>query len=90
MKKQVPFTKSHELTCPVFIFVPLAGALVIWFLFPETSNLTLEEIGVLFGDKVGHPVGVNGGHGIDGVEVAQETETRDVLQGKEKMSVDVV
>ncbi|ATZ51002.1 hypothetical protein BCIN_06g04580 [Botrytis cinerea B05.10] len=36
----------------VFVFVPLACVAFIWFVLPETSGLSLEEIGVLFGDHV--------------------------------------
>ncbi|OIW34944.1 sugar porter family MFS transporter [Coniochaeta ligniaria NRRL 30616] len=36
----------------VFIFVPLACVLIIWFYLPETNGPSLEEIGLLFGDEV--------------------------------------
>ncbi|KAH6648122.1 hypothetical protein BKA67DRAFT_683474 [Truncatella angustata] len=36
----------------VFIIVPIACVVVIWFYFPETNGLSLEEIGRLFGDSV--------------------------------------
>ncbi|SPJ83926.1 uncharacterized protein FTOL_10442 [Fusarium torulosum] len=36
----------------VFIFASLVGAGVNWYFFPETNGLSLEEIGVLFGDEV--------------------------------------
>ncbi|KAH7118336.1 general substrate transporter [Dactylonectria macrodidyma] len=40
----------------VFIFVPLACVLIILFYLPETNGLSLEEIGMLFGDEVAaHP-----------------------------------
>ncbi|KAK7417704.1 hypothetical protein QQX98_004360 [Neonectria punicea] len=40
----------------LFIFVPLACVIVIWRYFPETNGLSLEEIGMLFGDEVAeHP-----------------------------------
>ncbi|KAK6604249.1 hypothetical protein H4I95_06152 [Botrytis cinerea] len=52
----------------VFVFVPLACVAFIWFVLPETSGLSLEEIGVLFGDHVvvtdildGEPVEVDVG-----------------------------
>ncbi|KAF7563903.1 hypothetical protein G7046_g210 [Stylonectria norvegica] len=35
----------------VFIIVPLLGAPVMHFYFPETKRLSLEEIGALFGEK---------------------------------------
>ena len=61
----------------------MTGTAVIWYLFPETKGLTLEEIGVLFGDEITHPVGVNLDHKIDGVEVASEV-IHDGLVEKEK------
>lgn len=36
----------------VFVSVTFASTLVILFYFPETKNLTLEEINVKFGDKL--------------------------------------
>lgn len=40
----------------MFIIVPLACVVVIWRYFPETNGLSLEEIGMLFGDEVAeHP-----------------------------------
>ncbi|KAL5610881.1 hypothetical protein FOBRF1_006998 [Fusarium oxysporum] len=36
----------------VFVFTSLVGASVIWYFFPETNGLSLEEISVLFGDEV--------------------------------------
>lgn len=41
----------------VFIIVPLFCVAIIWFYFPETNGLTLEEIGKLFGDKVAVELG---------------------------------
>lgn len=34
----------------VFVCTNLSNAVVSYFLFPETKNKTLEEIGLLFGD----------------------------------------
>jgi hypothetical protein len=40
----------------VFIFVPLACVVIIGLYLPETNGLSLEEIGMLFGDEVAvHP-----------------------------------
>ncbi|KAK6196932.1 hypothetical protein LQW54_011016 [Pestalotiopsis sp. IQ-011] len=36
----------------VFVSVTFASTLVILFYFPETKNLTLEEVNVKFGDKL--------------------------------------
>lgn len=30
----------------------LLSFLVVWFVYPETANCTLEELGAVFGDKV--------------------------------------
>ncbi|KAH6980636.1 hypothetical protein BKA56DRAFT_550355 [Ilyonectria sp. MPI-CAGE-AT-0026] len=68
----------------VFIFVPLAGVAVIWFWFPETNGLTLEEIGVLFGDEITHEVHFSHGHKIDGIEVAPARPDDDVVESKDK------
>lgn len=47
------FNSETDLTGRVvFIFVPLACVLIIWFYLPETNGLSLEEIGLLFGDEV--------------------------------------
>ncbi|KAH7267975.1 hypothetical protein MRS44_011740 [Fusarium solani] len=67
----------------VFIFVPLTGTAAIWYLFPETKGLTLEEIGVLFGDEVTHNVDTPFSHKIDGVEVPAES-VNNGSGGKEK------
>jgi hypothetical protein len=34
----------------VFVVTNVTNAIVSYFLFPETKNKTLEEIGLLFGD----------------------------------------
>ena len=34
----------------VFVVTNISNAIVSYFLFPETKNKTLEEIGLLFGD----------------------------------------
>ncbi|PNP74277.1 hypothetical protein FNYG_12326 [Fusarium nygamai] len=34
----------------VFVIVPLLGAPVVYFMYPETKGLSLEEIGTLFED----------------------------------------
>lgn len=36
----------------IFILVPACGLPVIYYYFPETRGLTLEEVGGLFGDRV--------------------------------------
>lgn len=36
----------------VFIIVPACGLPVIWFYFPETNQLSLEEIAAVFGEEV--------------------------------------
>jgi len=34
----------------VFVVTNISNAIISYFLFPETKNKTLEEIGLLFGD----------------------------------------
>lgn len=34
----------------VFVIVPLVGVPVLYFGLPETKGLSLEEVGILFGD----------------------------------------
>lgn len=34
----------------VFVVTNVTNAIISYFLFPETKNKTLEEIGLLFGD----------------------------------------
>jgi MFS family permease len=36
----------------IFIIVPLFGAAIMYFFYPETKGLSLEEIGKKFGDDV--------------------------------------
>lgn len=36
----------------VFIVIPTCGLPIIWFYFPETNQLSLEEIASLFGEEV--------------------------------------
>jgi hypothetical protein len=36
----------------IFVVVPLLGASIMYFFFPETKGLALEEIAKLFGDEV--------------------------------------
>lgn len=36
----------------VFIVIPSCGLPIIWFYFPETKGITLEEIAALFDEKV--------------------------------------
>ncbi|KAF9889092.1 hypothetical protein FE257_008069 [Aspergillus nanangensis] len=36
----------------IFILVPACGLPVIWFYFPETGQLTLEEVAGIFGEEV--------------------------------------
>lgn len=36
----------------VFILVPAVSTPLIWFKFPETKGLSLEEIGAFFGDEM--------------------------------------
>lgn len=45
----VAFTTIYYI---IFIVLPLIGAAVMYFLYPETKGLTLEEIGKRFGDDV--------------------------------------
>ncbi|KAK2469233.1 hypothetical protein H9L39_19214 [Fusarium oxysporum f. sp. albedinis] len=76
----------------VFIFASLTGAGIIWHFFPETNGLSLEEIGVLFGDEVvtaGPELitdRIKGVHTMTiGVEVSdgQLTDGRDVKDDKD-------
>jgi hypothetical protein len=36
----------------IFIIVPLFGAAIMYFFYPETKGLALEEIAAKFGDEV--------------------------------------
>jgi hypothetical protein len=36
----------------VFILVPAMSTPLMWFKFPETKGLSLEEIGAFFGDEI--------------------------------------
>ncbi|CAJ0553174.1 Ff.00g116860.m01.CDS01 [Fusarium sp. VM40] len=36
----------------IFVAITMASTIAIWFTFPETQNLPLEEINTLFGEKV--------------------------------------
>jgi hypothetical protein len=47
----------------VFVACNVATTVLIYFFVPETSNLSLEEIGELFGDEVVVHL-ANDGHGI--------------------------
>jgi hypothetical protein len=76
----------------VFIFASLVGAGVIWYFFPETNGLSLEEIGVLFGDEVATAApeltanGMKGVHTLTtGIEVSDRdmNDSRDVKDSKE-------
>ncbi|KAH7256032.1 general substrate transporter [Fusarium tricinctum] len=76
----------------VFIFASLVGAGVIWYFFPETNGLSLEEIGVLFGDEVATAApeltanGMKGVHTLTtGIEVSDGdmNGSRDVKDSKE-------
>jgi Sugar (and other) transporter len=38
----------------IFIFTDAIFIIVVYFQFPETANVPLEEVAALFGDKVHH------------------------------------
>jgi hypothetical protein len=52
----------------VFVVTNVTNAIISYFLFPETKNKTLEEIGLLFGDT--------------NVRVAPGMESHGIQQGK--------
>jgi MFS family permease len=56
----------------VFVVTNVSNAIVSYFLFPETKNKTLEEIGLLFGDT-----NVRVAPGMEGVGV-HEGKTEDI------------
>ena len=61
------------LICPSVLYLP-----IIYFLFPETKNRTLEEIGEIFGDKhiAAHWYGIS------------EEEKQKIAQDAMKLTVD--
>ena len=54
----------------IFVVVPLLGAPVLIWGMPETKSLSLEEIGVLFGDKVAAEVSIEEKCAIEHLEAA--------------------
>jgi hypothetical protein len=36
----------------IFIFLDFFFVLIVWWIFPETANIPLEEVAALFGDTV--------------------------------------
>lgn len=74
----------------VFIFVPLACVLFIWFYLPETNGLSLEEIGMLFGDEVAQTdelppkFGTERDMSINGVEIGGSPSVTTPVQGEAK------
>ncbi|KAL2704463.1 hypothetical protein AAEP93_005534 [Penicillium crustosum] len=64
----------------IFILVPACGLPVIWFYFPETKGLTLEEVAGLFGDRVAATGSDNMTQsGSIGLEPASEKNIRNPL-----------
>jgi hypothetical protein len=63
----------------VFVICNVFTTIIIYFFVPETSKLSLEEIGEIFGDEVVVHL-TNDGHGIvesekvGGVERVEEVE----------------
>lgn len=42
----------------VFVMFSALGALIVWWYFPETKGLTLEEMGRVFGDHRAESLGM--------------------------------
>lgn len=70
----------------VFVVTNVTNAIVSYFLFPETKNKTLEEIGLLFGDtnvRVGpsmeqHGIVENKGDDVEKADYAHADEIAQV------------
>ncbi|KAH7230050.1 uncharacterized protein BKA55DRAFT_696611 [Fusarium redolens] len=88
----VAFSKIGWKYYLVFIFASLVATGVIWCFFPETNGLSLEQIGVLFGDEVATAApeltanGMKGVHTLTtGIEVSDGdmNGSRDAKESKE-------
>jgi hypothetical protein len=66
----------------VYIFCNVVSTILIYFFIPETAQLSLEEIGELFGDKVVVHL-TNDGHGlVEGDRIAEMEAHHEVGEQK--------
>lgn len=62
--KSSPSFRKLGLTIPGFMVLTVVNMVVVYFYFPETNRLTLEEIGALFGDEVAFATQVELGESV--------------------------
>jgi hypothetical protein len=68
----------------VYIFCNVVSTILIYFYIPETAQLSLEEVGELFGDKVVVHL-TNDGHGLVEGDKTAEVEGHDEFDQQKAM-----